>query len=372
MSEVNIDKDLIEAGASLSRTEEKLVEFSNGCICCTLREDLAREVEKLVAQKRFDYILVESTGIGEPLPVAQTFTVSDAEAGFDLSKICRLDTMVTVVDAARFAEDLHSAESLADRNQSVGNEDGRDVSHLLMAQVEFCDVLVLNKCDSIPEDELLRLEALLRKFQPRAHLVRSSFGKIAPKEVLGTKRFDFDAASESPGWMQELNKEEHTPESEEYGISSFVFRARVPFHPERLAELFADWPEEVVRAKGYLWIATRNEFAVMLQQAGRSLDIQPSGYWYANTPKDELTDEDIADCEDVWEEPYGDRRTECVFIGVHMDSEKISTSLRACLLTQTELGHDWFAFNDPLPEFLDEQEDDEASEPTQAGACPIV
>jgi G3E family GTPase len=363
MSEVNIDKELIEQGATLSRTEEKLVEFSNGCICCTLRDDLAKEVQRLVEQRRFDYILIESTGIGEPLPVAQTFTLAEPDAGYDLSRLVRLDTMVTVVDAQCFMDDLHSAESLAERRQSAGDGDGRDVSDLLMSQIEFCDVLVLNKTDRMDEESLNELEAVLHKLQPRARIIRSSFGRVEPSAILGTRAFDFEEASNSPGWMNELLKDKHTPETEEYGISSFVFRARVPFHPERLAAFFDAWPAEVVRAKGYLWIATRNDIAVLLQHAGRSMSVQPAGHWFAATPESERTEEEAGEFADVWQEPYGDRRTEFVIIGVRMDKERIQAALSGCLLTEEELAGDWSMLSDPLPVFpaADEEEEDEAA-----------
>lgn len=349
MSEINIDAALVGQSATLSRTEEKLVEFSNGCICCTLREDLAKEIEKLVAQKRFDYILIESTGIGEPLPVAQTFTIAEPEVGFDLTGIVRLDTMVTVVDAEAFMDDFQSAESLAERSQAAGDDDERDVSDLLVAQVEFCDVLILNKTDRIPPQELATLEAVLRKLQPRAKILRSSFGKVASEEILGTALFDFDAASASPGWMAELRKDKHVPETEAYGISSFVFRARRPFHPERLAAFFDEWPSEIVRAKGYLWIATRNDTAILLQHAGRSLNVAPTGRWLASLPEEELTDEDREDLAKYADGVHGDRRTECVFIGIDMEEATTRQVLDACLLTDAEMLADWTTLEDPLP-----------------------
>ncbi len=358
MSEVNIDKDLIEQGAALSRTEEKLVEFSNGCICCTLRDDLAKEIERLVAQRRFDYILIESTGIGEPLPVAQTFTLAEPEAGYDLSRIVRLDTMVTVVDAERFMEDFQSAESLAERAQSAGEGDERDVSDLLASQIEFCDVLVLNKTDRVERESLDTLEAMLRKLQPRARIVRSAYGRVAPQDILGTGAFDFEEASASPGWMNELRKERHAPETEEYGISSFVFRSQRPFHPARLGAFFDEWPPEIVRAKGYLWLATRNDTAMLLQHAGRSLHFSRAGQWLSSLAESDLDDDDREELATYAAEPHGDRRTECVFIGVHMDKAKTETRLAACLLTDEEMTQDWRELYDPLPKF----EDDEACE----------
>lgn len=353
LSEVNIDADLIKAGNGLSRTEEKLVEMSNGCICCTLREDLLKEVERLASEGRFDYILIESTGIGEPLPVAQTFTYMDEENGIDLSGITRLDTMVTVVDAYRFWHDFSSGESLLDRQQAGGEEDTREVVDLLIDQIEFCDVLILNKCDMVEETDLQNLEQVLRKLQPGAKLIRTSHGRIDPKQILNTGLFDFDKASQSAGWLQELQKEEHTPETEEYGISSFIYRRQQPFHPERLARWLEDWPVEVVRAKGVMWIASRNEWAISMNQAGPSIQLGPMGYWTAALPEEEkqlLLDEE-PEWADQWHPLWGDRITEMVFIGVDMDREEIARSLDTCLLSEAEIGLDWKTFMDPLPIF---------------------
>jgi len=258
LSEVNIDADLVRDGGGLSRTEEKLVEMSNGCICCTLRDDLLQEVERLAREKRFDYILIESTGVGEPLPVAQTFTYVDEEQEIDLSKLTRLDCMVTVVDAYHFWQDFNTRETLMDRKQEAGEGDTRGVVHLLTNQLEFCDVLIINKCDMVSESELIKLETALRGLQPRAKIIRTSHGKVDPKEILNTRLFDFEAASQSAGWIQELQKEHHTPETEEYGITSFVYTRKTPFHPERLLKWLGNWPKEVVRSKGIMRVATRN------------------------------------------------------------------------------------------------------------------
>ncbi len=234
MSEVNIDADLVRDGGGLSRVNEKLVEMSNGCICCTLREDLLKEVERLALDKKFDYILIESTGIGEPIPVAQTFSYVDEENDIDLTKLTRLDTMVTVVNAPEFWKDFYSRDSLKDRGQEVADEDARGIVDLLVEQVEFCDVLIINKCDLVSPEELERLEKALRGIQPNAKIIRSEYGKVDPKEILNTHRFDFETASQSAGWIQEMNKEEHVPETEEYGIASFVYKRKIPLHPERL------------------------------------------------------------------------------------------------------------------------------------------
>jgi G3E family GTPase len=357
LSEVNIDADLIREGSGLSKTDEKLVEMSNGCICCTLREDLLQEVEKLANENRFDYILIESTGIGEPIPVAQTFTYVDEELGIDLSKVCQLDCMVTVEDAYRFWSDFSSGESLLDRQQAVGEEDTREVVDLLISQIEFCDVLLLNKCDMIAADQLQELEQVLRKLQPRAKILQSNYGRVDLKEILNTGLFDFEAASQSAGWIQEMNKTMHTPETEEYGISSFVFERRIPFHPERLSLWMEDWPEEIVRAKGIVWLATRNDIGQNLSQAGPSIQFGPAGHWIAALPEAEkvqMFDEE-PDLLDGWDETYGDRINKLVFIGVDLDKPQLIASLEACLLVENEMKADWRSFLDELPNVSEEE-----------------
>ncbi|GIO09258.1 putative metal chaperone YciC [Brevibacillus reuszeri] len=351
LSEVNVDGALISQGGGLSRVEEKVVEMSNGCICCTLREDLLTEVERLALAGVYDYILIESTGIGEPVPVAQTFTYVDEENGINLSALCRLDTMVTVVDAYRFWHDFSSGDSLLDRNQAVGEEDTREVVDLLISQIEFCDVLILNKCDLVAPEDLLQLEGVLRKLQPNARLIRSKRGQVDPHEILNTGLFDFEQASQSAGWVMELQKEEHTPETDEYGISSFVYRGRRPFHPERFSEWLTSWPEEVVRAKGFFWLATRNDLAMTLSQAGPSIEIGTAGYWTAALPEEErlavLADD--PDWRAAWDEVHGDRITELVFIGIELDQAAVEEQLDACLLTDEEYASDWSELPDPLP-----------------------
>lgn len=351
LSEVNVDGELISQGGGLSRVDEKVVELSNGCICCTLREDLLTEVERLALEGRYDYILIESTGIGEPVPVAQTFTYVDEENGIDLSKICRLDTMVTVVDAYRFWHDFSSGESLLERNQAAGEEDTREVVDLLISQIEFCDVLVLNKCDMVDPEDLRQLEGVLRKLQPNARFIRAERGQVDPRAILNTGLFDFEQASQAAGWLQELQKEEHTPETDEYGISSFVYRGRRPFHPERFGEWLAQWPEEVVRAKGFFWLASRNDFAMTLSQAGPSIEVGVAGYWTAALPEEDrlalLADD--PEWATSWDPEHGDRITELVFIGIDLDQEAIEKQLDACLLTDKEYASDWSRLPDPLP-----------------------
>lgn len=363
LSEVNIDAELIREGNGLSRTNESLVEMSNGCICCTLREDLLKEVERLAKEDKFDYILIESTGVGEPLPVAQTFTYMDEEQGIDLTQFCRLDTMVTVVDAYRFWTDYSSGETLLERSQAVGEDDTREVVDLLIDQIEFCDVLILNKCDMLEEDELIELEGVLRTLQPRAKFIRSIHGKVAPADILNTHLFNFDEASTSAGWMREMEKETHTPETEEYGISSFVYERIRPFEPSRLMSWMEDWPAEIIRAKGIMWLATRNDHAQNLSQAGPSIRFGPAGYWVAALPDGERETvlEEDADQIKHWDDTYGDRMNKVVFIGIEMDRAGIVASLDACLLTDAEMQGDWNRFEDELPNAIMELEE----------ACPL-
>jgi G3E family GTPase len=351
MSEVNIDAALVKGEVTLSRTEEKLVELSNGCICCTLRDDLMQEIEKLVNEGKYDYILIESTGISEPVPVAQTFTYADEESGIDLTSLARLDCLVTVVDANRFWHDYASGQSLLDRNQATGDEDTRDVVDLLIDQIETCDVLLLNKCDLVDDTELNKLEGIIRKLQPNAKIIRTENGQVDPSEILNTDRFDFEKVSLSAGWIQELEKESHTPETEEYGIGSFVYRRRKPFHPSRLAEFMSYWPEEVVRAKGLVWLAAEGDVAASLSQAGPSIQFGPAGHWVAALP--EADKEEILrnepDVLEKWDAQWGDRQTELVMIGIEMERESIEDELDQCLLSDEEMLADWGHFDNPLP-----------------------
>ncbi|WP_019911882.1 GTP-binding protein [Paenibacillus sp. HW567] len=351
MSEVNVDAGLVKSGNTLSRTEEKLVEMSNGCICCTLRDDLLREVNKLALEGRFDYILIKSSGISEPVPVAQTFTYANPELDIDLTELARLDTMVTVVDANRFWHDFASGDSLLDRNTVAGDNDFRDIVDLLIDQIETCDVLLLNKCDLVEEKELNKLEVVLRRLQPNAKIIRTVKGAVDPKEILNTGLFDFEKTSMSSGWIAELNKEDHTPETEEYGIGSFVYRRRTPFHPQRLSFFFSNWPEEVVRAKGLVWLAARGDLAATISQAGPSIQFGPAGYWLATLPREQQIEvlENEPDVKARWDEQWGDRMNEVVFIGIGMGRADIEARLDRCLLTEEEMKQDWNTFNNPLP-----------------------
>lgn len=351
LSEVNIDASLIKDGGGISRTEEKLVEMSNGCICCTLRDDLLREVEKLAKENRFDYILIESTGVGEPVPVAQTFSYINEEQGIDLSQLCRLDCMVTVVDAYRFWLDFSSGETLLERSQATGEDDTREVVDLLVDQIEFCDVLLLNKCDLVDKMELLELESVLRKLQPRAKIIRTEFGRVDPSEILNTGLFNFEEASKSAGWIKEMEKPVHTPETEEYGISSIVYERVKPFHPGRLMKWMENWPDDVVRAKGVVWLATRNSLAQSLSQAGPSIQFGPSGYWVAALPEEEQKAlfQEEPELREHWDPFFGDRINKLVLIGIDMDRAGLIASLDQCLLSDAEMEQDWKLFQDQLP-----------------------
>ncbi|KUP38260.1 cobalamin biosynthesis protein CobW [Bacillus halotolerans] len=352
MSEVNIDAGLVKQEGGLSRTDEKLVEMSNGCICCTLREDLLVEVEKLAKDGRFDYIVIESTGISEPIPVAQTFSYIDEELGIDLTKFCELDTMVTVVDANRFWHDYQSGDSLLDRKEALGEEDEREIADLLIDQIEFCDVLILNKCDLVSEQELEQLEKVLRTLQPRATFIRAVKGNVKPQEILHTGLFNSEEASGSAGWIRELTAGHaaHTPETEEYGISSFVYKRRLPFHSTRFYQWMDQMPKNVVRAKGIVWCASHNSLALLMSQAGPSVTIEPVSYWVAAMPK--LEQEQIKQQEpeilEDWDPEFGDRLTQLVFIGTDLDEDAITKELDQCLLTEYEFDSDWSLFEDPF------------------------
>lgn len=346
MSEVNIDASLVK------RTEEKMVELQNGCICCTLREDLMIEVEKLAKSGDIDYIVIESTGISEPIPVAQTFTYVDEQLGINLSEFCRLDTMVTVVDANRFWHDFSSGETLLDRKQATDENDTREVVDLLIDQIEFANVIVLNKIDLVEENAVRELKAVIQKLNPEAKIIEAAYARVDLNELLNTHLFDFEKASQSAGWIKELN-EEHTPETEEYGISSFVYRRRRPFHPERWMKWLEDWPVEVVRAKGFFWLATRNDIAGLLSQAGPSISIEAAGEWVAVNPEEEREAifKEEPELLEKWDSTFGDRMTEIVMIGVDMNREAIEQSLDQCLLTDEEMEQDWSLWEDPLPPF---------------------
>lgn len=352
MSEINIDAELVEKGSGISRTEEKFVELSNGCICCTLREDLLIEVKKLTEKGDIDYIVIESTGISEPIPVAQTFSYIDEQLGIDLTAFCRLDTMVTVVDANRFWHDFQSGDTLLERKEAVGELDDRNVADLLIDQIEFCDVLILNKCDLVDDETIEKLEKVIRTLQPEAKIIRTSHGEVETNELLNTNRFDFDKVSNSAGWLKELElgHENHTPETEEYGITSFTYVRRLPFHPIRFKQWTEKMPKEIVRAKGIVWSAVHNDFAIIMSQAGNSVNIKPVSYWVAALPqhKQESILKQNPLIEEEWDPEYGDRMTKIVIIGIDLPKEEIVKSLDRCLLTADEIDGDWSLLENPF------------------------
>jgi G3E family GTPase len=366
MSEVNIDAQLVRGGeAALSRTEEKLVEMTNGCICCTLRDDLLLEVARLAAEGRFDYLLIESTGIGEPLPVAATFTF-ETEEGVSLSHVARLDTMVTVVDAHRFRHDLGSLDDLRERQIALSPEDERTIPDLLIDQVEFANVIIINKADLLSDSEVGALQALLRHLNPEAELIVATRGVVSPSRVLGTGLFDFAQAEAAPGWQKELAGE-HIPETEEYGIGSFVYRARKPFHPERLWRAIDAGLPGVLRAKGFFWVATRPDLVGTWSQAGQLLEVNPGGYWYAASDPEhwDVDDEERAIIESHWAPEVGDRRQEIAIIGQGLNEAALTAMLNACLVTDEEQKAGpalWKTFADPFPEWseleVEKEEDD--------------
>lgn len=363
MSEVNIDASLVERdavnrGAALSRTEEKLVEMSNGCICCTLREDLLVEVRKLAAEGRFDHLLIESTGIGEPMPVAATFDFTD-EAGDSLNDVARVDTMVTVVDANNLLSDYTSADLLEQRGESAGPEDGRTLAALLAEQIEFADVVVVNKIDMVDAARRDEVAAIVRALNPMARLVYAEFGRVPLNQVLGTGLFDMERASQMPGWVRELEGL-HMPETEAYGIESFVLRSHAPLHPWRFSTFMETPLPGLLRAKGYVWLASRPDWVVSYSRAGNTATHEPVGHWWAAAPKSRWpapgTDERRS-IDTRWKEPYGDRLNEVVFIGRHMDRAAIEQAWQAMHLnfTETRKGQrgraGWADLPDPFPEW---------------------
>ena len=343
MSEVNVDAELVKNENTLSRTEEKLVEMSNGCICCTLREDLMVEVERLAKENRFDYLLIESTGISEPVPVAQTFSFVDEDNGIDLSKFSFIDTMVTVVDAFNFFKDFGSPEKLIDRDLTDIEGDYRTIVNLLTDQIEFANVIIVNKADLVSEEHMGVLKAAIHKLNPTARILESSYSKVEPSAILSTGLFNFDEAEQSAGWIEELKKDEHTPETEEYGISSFVYRSKKPFHAERFwAYVQQKFPNTVIRSKGMFWISSRPNQALVWGQAGGSLQTDSAGVWWSSMPFENriryasfIENQELI--ESGWHESFGDRKNEIVFIGQDMDEEKIISDLADCLLNDKEL-----------------------------------
>ncbi|MDW2114987.1 zinc metallochaperone GTPase ZigA [Vibrio sp. 1731] len=356
MSEVNIDAATVQNEVSLNHSEEKLVEMSNGCICCTLREDLLEEVTKLAQEGRLDYLVIESTGIAEPLPVAETFTFAD-ENGLSLSDVARLDTMVTVVDAINFLRDYDEAKFLTETAESLGEDDERSVADLLVDQVEFADVILISKTDLAEKSEIERLLAILKTLNTSATILPISNGEVELDAVLDTQSFSFEKAQQAPGWLKEI-RGEHIPETEEYGISSFAYHARRPFHPKKFYDFLHNAKDygKLIRSKGYFWLATRPEFVGQWSQAGGIARYGVAGMFWKAIPKEEWpTDQDYLDAiNDIWQEPYGDMRQELVFIGQGLEQEKLIARLNECLLTEDEMeqGLDyWLSLEDPFPEW---------------------
>jgi len=361
MSEVNIDAQLVENENTLSRTEEKLVEMSNGCICCTLREDLMIEVEKLAKEQRFDYLIIESTGISEPIPVAQTFSFASEDGQLDLSKFSYVDTMVTVVDAYNFLKDFSSPQYLTDRDLTNIEGDDRTIVNLLTDQVEFANVILLNKVDLVTESELRNLYDIIHKLNPNAHVIPTQNSQVSLHEVIDTGLFDFEEAEASAGWIQELENE-HIPETEEYGIGSFVYRKRTPFHPQRFLDFATHhFPSNIIRSKGLFWLASRPNQALIWGSAGGSLKTDPAGVWWASMPFSErisyasfIDNQKMIEAE--WDVTFGDRKTELVFIGQNINVNLVTKQLDDCLLTSSELDQ-WkkqeFSINDdwPIPNY---------------------
>ncbi|AYZ35175.1 GTP-binding protein [Chryseobacterium indologenes] len=360
MSEVNIDARSVENQNVLSRTEESLVEMSNGCICCTLRDDLLVEVEKLAKENRFDYLIIEGTGIAEPLPIAQTFSYTDEESGIDLSQFSYIDTMVTVVDCFNFFKDFGTNELLMDRDLTDIEDDYRTIVNLLTDQVEFANVIILNKTDLVTEESVKFLKAAIKKLNPDAKFISSEFGKVNPKEILNTGLFDFETAQLSAGWQKELQNPHHTPETEEYGISSFVFRHNKPFHPTRFYNyLNENYPEGVMRAKGLFWIASRPNDALNFSQAGGSFRLEKAGVWWCSMPMSEREmyssfAENKKFIESKWDKTWGDRQNEMVFIGQDLEKETMIAELEKCLLKDNEkyMFDQQINFADPFPQHI--------------------
>ena len=354
MSEINIDAATVKSEVSLNRSEEKLIEMSNGCICCTLREDLLEEVNKLAKEGRFDHLVIESTGISEPLPVAETFTFAD-EQGVSLSDVAKLDTMVTVVDAVNFLKDYQEAKYLKDKGESLGEDDERSVADLLVDQVEFADLILISKTDLVNTEDLERLKAILKTLNTDAKVLPIEHGNVDIDKVLNTGLFDFERARQAPGWLKEM-RGEHIPETEEYGIGSFCYEARRPFHPDKFHEFLHNTKPygKLIRSKGFFWLATRPEYAGQWSQAGGIARYGFAGlFWKAVPEKDWPEDEEyLASIKNQWVEPFGDMRQELVFIGQGLDQEKMTQRLDECLLTEEEVlkGREyWETLKDPFP-----------------------
>lgn len=354
MSDINIDAAVIKNEVSLNHSNEKLVEMSNGCICCTLREDLLIEVTKLAKEGKFDYLVIESTGISEPLPVAETFTFAD-ENSRSLSDVARLDTMVTVVDAVNFLNDYEQAQFLHDVGESLGEDDERSITELLVDQVEFADVILISKTDLVTKEQISQLTAILHTLNTEAKIIPITSGNVAINEILNTNLFDFDKAQQAPGWLKEM-RGEHIPETQEYGISSFNYVAHRPFDPNKFYQFLHTTEQygKMLRSKGYFWLATRPDFCGQWNQAGGIADYGFAGMFYKALPKSEwpTDDESLEEINNKWQEPYGDMRQELVFIGQSLNQDAIKGALDACLLSDDILlkgKEHWSSLHDPFP-----------------------
>lgn len=363
MSEINIDASIVkEKGLQLSRTNEKLVEMSNGCICCTLREDLLTEVEKIAKTKSFDYLLIESTGISEPMPVAETFEFR-TEDGKSLSDFAHIDTMVTVIDSSNFEDYWKSGETLIDKKVALGDDDKRSLVDLINDQIEFADVLILNKTDLIGDDQQRRIEGSIRSINATARVITTKNSEVDIKSVLGTNRFDLEKARQAPGWLKVLRGEELS-ELEEYGIRSVTFKSRAPFHPTRFLTLIKESGllHGIIRAKGFFWIASQPSISMLLSIAGKNSKFEKAGMWWAGVPSEKRPSEANKEFYDwfinIWDETYGDRRHELVFIGQNFDEEKLREGLKAAQLTEDELKNpsEWGQLEDPFPPWSKIQE----------------
>ncbi|MDJ1431359.1 GTP-binding protein [Halostagnicola sp. A-GB9-2] len=348
MGEVNVDAEAVTQQSDLGGDEE-IVELSNGCICCRLRGDMLDEVGRLADQREFDYLLVESSGISEPIPVAQTFAMGFEDATFDPTDTYALDTMVTVVNAHSFWESFDSGSALS--KGEIDPESGRVPEEVLLDQIEFCDIILLNKCDLVPDDALEEIEAVLEVLQPRAEIRRTEFGNVETADILDTGRFDFEAAQNSAGWKHELKHEHHHDPQEEHGVTSFSYERDRPFHPERIAALLSDLPDELIRAKGFFWSAGREDLAMGIDKAGTSVRAGPSGQWLATLPESQREQYFAArpGLEEDWDDEWGDRMTRLVFIGREFDQEPLVDRLDDCLLTDEEYANeDWDRYADPF------------------------
>ena len=354
MSEINIDAAMIKSDVSLNHSEEKLVEMSNGCICCTLREDLLLEVNKLAKDNKFDYLVIESTGISEPLPVAETFTFADEE-GISLSDVAKLDTMVTVVDAVNFLKDYEEAKYLQDTGESLGEDDERSVADLLVDQIEFADVLLVSKIDLVDAEDIEKLNAILKSLNTHAKIIPITQGQVSTDAVLNTGLFDFENARQAPGWLKEM-RGDHIPETEEYGISSFSYVARRPFYPQKFYEFLHGTEQygKLIRSKGFFWLGSRLEYAGQWSQAGGIARYGFAGMFWKSVPKQDWpTDKEyLESIEESWVEPFGDMRQELVFIGQNLDKTAMIDALNDCLVSEEDLdrGEDfWKSLSDPFP-----------------------